>query len=592
MTTGVLTVWSYDLLSLNNLAYTTASDATSGSANLTGVAVAGSIGVGWGVSGPGIPSGTTVASISGSTVTMTQTATSSPSSGSITFSNVTAHGEVLLNDIAFSQRLNSAGQLTGKITLSDPRVAADKMITATTPGKTLLCIDLDGLLIWAGLVRSRNFSTTEQALSITVSEAYDYFASRHQEQDYSLGYATTSPGSSYWSTSPADPRVIAAAVLADGLDAGGTAYSAFQLMGIQWRSYSQLVINSYTGCDQPGSPPLYAPSWPVVDRMTIDHIITNLSGAGFKAGYDFLMQATWLNGTGSVPIFTFSIDFPRVGTQTSQEITNLTLTSSSTTATYTGFDPVVGTYVGVVGGGSGGTGTVPSGTTITAVSNWSSPKTVTLSSAATGSGTATAQYDPLRMVADWWLDLSEAVSYEWDEDATQMAQTVVASSSSTLVGPVINTDYASLNSGWPLYEEITAFVNAADLTTLQNDVNGEIGRRAWPSLSVTVTVPWNYAGCPIGPHGASTTPSSSNGSNMINSVTHASSVDTSRNYVVIGDNVQVYSPADDRFPSGLSTIMRIVGIDVMWPDGGMPTVQFTLNTPLYGLPGPQPPGLV
>jgi len=49
-----------------------------------------------------------------------------------------SHGEIPLQNLTFSQRLNNAGQMTGSISLESSQIPPATLITATTPNKTPL----------------------------------------------------------------------------------------------------------------------------------------------------------------------------------------------------------------------------------------------------------------------------------------------------------------------------------------------------------------------------------------------------------------------------------------------------------------------
>jgi hypothetical protein len=579
---------------------------------------------------------------------------------SLTTATPVAYGEVPLTGRSWSQRLNSAGSLSGKINIEDPNVAKLNPITQTTPNKSLLVVDLDGQVVWAGLVRSRHYDSDSKTLDVTAAECFDYFKSRNQSGDYANGYAPSYPGNVWLDDTAAgwrvasgtDPRFIAGAVLSDTTDSSVNPSSAFQstllkfsstgtsgsyqgaapLVGaivqqgnsgcvitnsgttakintvntgaktftitggtctnagtaytgmaiVQYPTATQFITSGWNvGLAQPPDPPLFAPVYPLSARMTTDHIITNLSDAGYKAGFDFALQCHWSNGTGSLPVFCFYLNYPRRGSKTSQEVTNLTLVSGSPYPVWSGFQPIVGTWV------TPGTGTVPNSTYITGVNI--NPPFVSLNAAATGNGTATAEFDPSntiqpRLTNDWMIDLGgEGLSYVWDEDGVQQASIIVGSSSSSGVASVSASDSNPIQAGWPITEAVTAFVNAADTATLQQDVNGEVGRREWPVVTATVTMPFNYPLCPYGPYGLPQPATTVGTINPDGSVSGMAGV---------GDHVIVQAQTGSRFPSGLNVVMRIVGVDVRWPDEGVATVSWLLNTPLSGLPSPQPPGLV
>ena len=300
--------------------------------------------------------------------------------------------------------------------------------------------------------------------------------------------------------------------------------------------------------------------------MSVDQIVVGYSDAGYKAGYDFAIDGYWANGTGSVPLFVMNFDFPRRGSKTSNEVTKITLSSAGTTGTYSGYQPVIGANVK----NSGGTVVA----TITSTNRGLNQVTISASVAA---GSYTSEDDPSnpvsfttgnsygnlapRLVNDWRLDLSTAIEYTWDEDGSEQADEVVGSASSGSLNPLSYTDSASTNLGWPHMSALTSFVNTVDNSTLTYEIQGEVARRVFPVVTATVTVPLSYSG-------------------------------VTANAVDNGDHVRVITGPDNRFPSGLDTVMRIVGLDFSITDAGVPIVTYTLNPPLLGLPGALPQGML
>ena len=467
----------------------------------------------------------------------------------------TSHGEIPLQNLTFSQRLNAAGQMTGSILLESSQIPPATLITATTPNKTLLCVDIDGQLVWAGIVRTRSFDTKNHTLEITANECFDYFTSRHQANDYT-SYPTSSllPEYFFWGNiaRPNYGPYIGNAVIAG---AQNMVNSAFATMQIADRVTTALGSNN-----------VFAPSFPLTRRVSADQIVVGYSDAGYKAGYDFAIDGYWANGTGSVPLFVMNFDFPRRGSKTSNEVTKITLSSTGTTGTYSAYQPVIGANVK----NSGGTVVA----TITSTNRALNQVTISASVAA---GSYTSEDDPSnpvsfttgnasgnlapRLINDWLLDLSAAIEYTWDEDGSEQADEVVGSASSGSLNPLSYTDSASTNLGWPHMSALTSFVNTVDNSTLTYEIQGEVARRVFPIVTATVTVPLSYSG-------------------------------VTANAVDNGDHVRVITGSDNRFPSGLDTVMRIVGLDFSITDAGVPIVTYTLNPPLLGLPSALPQGML
>jgi len=466
-----------------------------------------------------------------------------------------SHGEIPLQNLTFSQRLNNAGQMTGSISLESSQIPPATLITATTPNKTLLCVDIDGQLVWAGLVRTRSFDTKNHTLDITAKECFDYITSRHQANDYST-YPSSSlyPEYYFWGNvaRPNYGPYIGNAIIAG---AQNVVNSAFATMQVSDRVTTAL-----------GATNVFAPSFPLSRRVSADQIIVGYSDAGYKAGYDFAIDGYWANGTGSVPLFVMNFDFPRRGSKTSNEVTKITVASTGTTGTYSGYQPVIGANVKNSGG-----------TVVGTITNTNRSISQVTISASVAAGSYTSEDDPSnavsytagnaynnlapRLVNDWLLDLSAAIEYTWDEDGSEQADEVVGTASSGSLNPLSYTDPAATNLGWPHMSALTSFVNTVDNSTLTYEIQGEVARREFPIVTSTVTVALSYAG-------------------------------VAANLVDDGDHVRIITGPDNRFPSGLDTIMRIVGIDFAITDAGVPTVTYTLNPPLTGLPGALPQGML
>lgn len=85
--------------------------------------------------------------------------------------------ELPLTGVNFTQTLNAAGTFQGTILLSGLQVAANAT-NGTIPGRTVLYVDRDGVLVWGGLIWAREYSSANQHVRITAREFESYFERR------------------------------------------------------------------------------------------------------------------------------------------------------------------------------------------------------------------------------------------------------------------------------------------------------------------------------------------------------------------------------------------------------------------------------
>ena len=223
-------------------------------------------------------------------------------------------GQIPLRSVQFSSQLNTAGQLTATLDLSDPRVQATSPLACTTPNRTLLVVDYRGALVWAGVVTTRNWSVassatdTQRTLQVQASELWAYFSQRVQGTDYSAPpYSGINPGGMpLWLASLWDASLIACQILTDirgvtnGNPLGGTG----------------LLLNGATPnglYPAASSGNWIAVNYPYTSMQTVGMIITQLSQLGLGVGFDFGVDCAYSSGPGSAPTATINVSYPRRG---------------------------------------------------------------------------------------------------------------------------------------------------------------------------------------------------------------------------------------------------------------------------------------
>ena len=98
--------------------------------------------------------------------------------------------ELPLSQVRFGQELNTAGPFSGKLLLSDLRETVYSIDTATTPARTAIYIDRDGVIVWGGVLWSRNYDSQSQSLTFSGREFESYFERRRINFDYNTAGAS------------------------------------------------------------------------------------------------------------------------------------------------------------------------------------------------------------------------------------------------------------------------------------------------------------------------------------------------------------------------------------------------------------------
>jgi hypothetical protein len=155
-------------------------------------------------------------------------------------------------------------------------------------------------------------------------------------------------------------------------------------------------------------------------------------------------------------------------------------------------------------------------------------------------------------VSGAFLDLSQAISWDWPINAAQSGnQAIVVGAGTGGVQPVSIKNSAFPRGGLgqpPLLQMVYQFNRLDTMPELDAQANGLIQMFGQPVTVPVITMPIDYAPLPLGSF-------------------------------MIGDDIRVYSPASPWFPQRLNEWWRIVAYTVTYPDEGVPTYQLTLNRP-------------
>jgi hypothetical protein len=86
--------------------------------------------------------------------------------------------ELPITNVNFTQALNAAGTFTGDLLLSGVNATQMNVANATIPARTAIYVDRDGVLVWGGVLWSREYNSADQHLRLTAREFESYLERR------------------------------------------------------------------------------------------------------------------------------------------------------------------------------------------------------------------------------------------------------------------------------------------------------------------------------------------------------------------------------------------------------------------------------
>lgn len=235
-------------------------------------------------------------------------------------------GRIPLNGVQFSSQLlvtGGTGTLSGTVDIGSAAVQALNPLALTQPGRTMLCVDYLGAIVWAGIVwpRGYKFDGATRVLNINATELWSYFNSRVQATDYSSppysGLTGTGAKMAIWDATNTDadgiydPMLIAWQVLSDALTQV-TDGNILGGLGIAANSYTSTTSYLASGTATP-STDYDAVSYPLTSVQTVNTIISMLAQNGYGIGFDYAVDVAYSAGPGSVPVGTVNLSYPRRG---------------------------------------------------------------------------------------------------------------------------------------------------------------------------------------------------------------------------------------------------------------------------------------
>ena len=238
-------------------------------------------------------------------------------------------------NVSFGLRFNTPGSFSASLDLADPVISDLNSILATTTGRTMLVVDVDGVIVATYIIWTRSFDKASRILTIGGNEVWSYWAHRIQHNDY-----TEPPAAGpYWTSNPANAHNIAAQILYDAQQLYNSAFP---------EPYTPIIINV---TEAPSSP--IVASLPLSQLQSIDSMVKTLSNGGYLTAFDFTMSAGWWPDQGGYPLHTIQLWYPRCGAVGSPESEVITIGGQETAYTWPE-DSTAQAWIIFGSGGSGG----------------------------------------------------------------------------------------------------------------------------------------------------------------------------------------------------------------------------------------------
>lgn len=225
--------------------------------------------------------------------------------------------ELPLKDITWSQNLNTPGNFGGTLNLADPKVQEmQKLTNSVVVDKTLIVIDSNGTILWAGLLIGNPYDSTTRLMKLSGREGWCYWESILQAFDYSIG--PNGGAGEFWSGNPDFAYNIAAQVILDSL-------------GKDDMILAETAI--FIDIESPTTPQAQSQSFPISSIQFVDDIVTQLSQGGYETGFDFALDWAWAAGPGSFPLPIVTLSYP--ARERPQSETGLVLDAGAPGVSYT-----------------------------------------------------------------------------------------------------------------------------------------------------------------------------------------------------------------------------------------------------------------
>ena len=198
-------------------------------------------------------------------------------------------GQVPLQQVSFSSQLDGAGTFSAQLLLTSSvvrKVLASAGPNLLEPGRTAIYVDMDGTLVWGGVLWTTSYNSMTQTLQLGGSEFWSYFSQRVI----------------FWTTAAytnVDQFTIAEALVTAAQDIQISTLSGNLTVG----SIGVVVPSTLSGA-------LVSVTFDPSQLVTIAQAFSTITSQSGSKGFDFAIDVSYVSG---VPTKTLNLSYPRRG---------------------------------------------------------------------------------------------------------------------------------------------------------------------------------------------------------------------------------------------------------------------------------------
>ncbi len=203
--------------------------------------------------------------------------------GDLRTNTITA--ELPVNNLQFTSVLNGVGSLSGTINMADARVQAADASDVLIPGRTQIWVDLNGVLVWGGILWTTSYDNTTRLLTIGGQDFFSYFYSSRR-----VTFDITSTG--VFIPLPVDPLVFVESLINILQDEYGGSINTI----VPTNTSGQLIPDTFS---IQGS-----------QYLQVGQAIQQVAQQSGLLGFDYMIDVAW---NGSTPTNSLTLSYPRRG---------------------------------------------------------------------------------------------------------------------------------------------------------------------------------------------------------------------------------------------------------------------------------------
>lgn len=206
--------------------------------------------------------------------------------------------ELPLNQMTFTKVVNGVGPWEASLNVEDREVRKSNWIAATAVYRTAMWVDIDGTLIYGGIVSARKYTLSTGRVSLSGFDFCGYLSQLLQAANYSTLWAEL-PG--------VGAPLVAYTLIADALAKAGA------------------IPIKLTKATEPEKAFWITFAAPEAQQQSVMSVLSQLQELGFMVGVDYACDVEYVAG---IPTPTITLSYPRRGKTALREISTIDIANA------------------------------------------------------------------------------------------------------------------------------------------------------------------------------------------------------------------------------------------------------------------------